>query len=163
MYPVDQGRAALKPRSGSCARSANVKKSGIKSARKSAANKSLLHDCVDICMVLSSLYEFSTRRFAAPAESGGEASAFILLDVKSAHFSPFGEKTASSALRLNPHGLFCAKRTTIFAEDGILHTGGESAAFVPPLYTLLRKSRAAGRNPARSSIDRGKCAPYNEN
>jgi len=45
-------------------------------------------------------------------------------------------------------------------------TARDTAPFffaVPPLYTLLRKSRAAGRNPARSSIDRGKCAPYNEN
>jgi len=43
-------------------------------------------------MVLSSLYEFSTRRFAAPAESGGEASAFISLDVKKRAFSRLLEK-----------------------------------------------------------------------
>jgi len=33
-------------------------------------------------MVLSSLYEFSARRSAAPEERGGEAAAFISLDVK---------------------------------------------------------------------------------
>jgi hypothetical protein len=43
-------------------------------------------------MVLSSLYEFSTRRFTAPAESGGEASAFILLDVKKARIFRLLEK-----------------------------------------------------------------------
>jgi diaminopimelate decarboxylase len=43
-------------------------------------------------MVLSSLYEFSTRRFAAPAESGGEASAFISLDVKKHAFFAFWRK-----------------------------------------------------------------------
>jgi hypothetical protein len=43
-------------------------------------------------MVLSSLYEFSTRRSAAPAESGGEASAFISLDVKKRAFSRLLEK-----------------------------------------------------------------------
>jgi hypothetical protein len=89
MYPVDQGRAALEPEKRQISR---VKKRGTRIARKSAANKSLLRDCVDICMVLSSLYEFSTRRSAAPAESGGEASAFISLDVKKRAFSRLLEK-----------------------------------------------------------------------
>jgi hypothetical protein len=43
-------------------------------------------------MGLSSLYEFSARRSAASAESGGEAAAFISLDVKKRVFARLLEK-----------------------------------------------------------------------
>ncbi|MEE1535254.1 MAG: hypothetical protein U0K13_08885 [Oscillospiraceae bacterium] len=100
---------------------------------------------MDICMVLSSLYEFSTRRFAAPAESGGEASAFISLDVKKARiFSPFGEKTASSALRPNPRGLFCAKRTTIFCRRWDFAHGRRKRGVCAAFIHLVKKKPRSG-------------------
>jgi len=75
-------------------------------------------------MVLSSLYEFSARRSAALEESGGEAAAFILLDVKKTHNSSlFGEKTESLAVPPNPGARLCAKQTTIFGEAREFRSG----------------------------------------
>ena len=67
------------------------------------------------------------------------------LDVKKARiFSPFGEKTASSALRLNPRGLFCAKRTTIFCRRWDFAHGRRKLGVCAAFIHLVKKKPRSG-------------------
>jgi len=96
-------------------------------------------------MVLSSLYEFSARRSAALEESGGEAAAFILLDVKKRTILHLLEKKLQvRRFRQIRAGGSVQSGRRFFTEDGILHTGSESAAFASAFIHLVKKKLRGG-------------------